>query len=94
MTKPLTGTRIVPPPEDDKCIPEKRFALPYSVVSPCPKCGTGRECDLWREYLRYPSLTEPVPVWLWCEPCAAEWPVYLTLTFSIRLTDPQPEPKP
>lgn len=72
-------------PDDTRSIAIKRFNLPVTIVDDCPFCK--RECRTrfdGDDYVSYPSITEPTPVYLYCAPCRLEWKRHIRILFSVH----------
>ena len=71
---------------------DKRTYLPFIVKDACPKCGVKSEVDLSDEYLSYPTLGEPTPVYCVCEKCSHEWSVMVVVGYTLTLA-PMAKPR-
>jgi len=61
-------TEIIGVPTVGKEIDVKRFYIPgVTVRAECPECGAVHESDLGVDYLSYPELGKPEPVYFICE---------------------------
>jgi hypothetical protein len=86
------STTVTVIPSAPKRLDIKRFYLPFAIVGSCPKCGTETERTFERDpdYLSYPPLDAPFPVWLECGACEHEWTVSATLSVRLSLSEPTP----
>ncbi len=61
----------------------KRFYIPFSFVSKCPKCGIEKEIDLSQDYLSYPTLNCEHDIYVYCEVCGKEYYEQVVLEMSV-----------
>lgn len=69
----------------------KRFYVPgYTITSKCPRCGATAENNLEREYLSYPSLSEPTEVSFGCnDDCDTSWSGLVQVSVEVRAVAPE-----
>ncbi len=72
----------------------KRFYLPFSIVSRCPKCGRTVTRDLEEAYLSYPTIGAPECIHMYCceedangdeQGCCHEWPVSVQIDLTMKV---------
>lgn len=72
-------------PDDARHIGIKRFNLPVTIVDDCPTCRV--ECRTrfdGDDYISYPAIGAPTPVYLYCAPCRLEWKRSIFILFSVH----------
>jgi len=73
-------------PDDTRSIAIKRFNLPVTVVDDCPTCKV--ECRTrfdGDDYISYPAIGRPTPVWLQCTACETHWDRNIVILFSVHV---------
>ena len=78
-------------PDDARSICIKRFNLPVTIVDDCPSCKV--ECRTrfdGDDYISYPSVMGPTPVYLYCAPCRLEWKRSIRILFSVHAVEEPP----
>ena len=79
----MPETEIVP--NDDKVELSKRFYIPFTVKTSCPKCKEKLEKDLTKDYLSYPVLGELTPLHFFCHNCNEDFIVTVELNMTLTL---------
>jgi hypothetical protein len=79
-------------PDDLNCIAIKRFNLPVTIVDTCPKCKEERKTRFdGDDYVSYPAIGNPTPVFLRCEPCGSYWSRNIVITFAVEVAEAEAE---
>jgi hypothetical protein len=85
--RPAMSTfHIIPDATDEIAI--KRFNLPVTAVDTCPHCGA--ECRTrfdGDDYVRYPKIGVPTPIWIFCNVCCRDWQRHVVIQFSVTAFD-------
>lgn len=72
-------------PPNHNTIDIKRMYLPYELEDVCPNGHvTSRNLNV-DDYLSYPKLDDPFPVYFYCQLCEEEW--YRNVVLNISLTE-------
>ncbi len=74
----------------------KRFYIPFTIHSNCPRCDRPHSVDLEDQYLSYPVVGEPVEVYFGCEEgdCyddGPEWEVKVIVSLDLGLVNCSPQ---
>lgn len=64
----------------------KRFHVPYTIESNCPRCGAICKINLTHDYLPYPTVGKSEKIYFYCsvDECYTEWQENVKLTITLE----------
>ena len=61
----------------------KRFYIPFSVETNCPRCNTVQTQNLEVDYLSYPTVGNPIDLDFYCGACEHEFSEKVKLEINL-----------